>query len=411
MSDQIPPEIVTNILLRVRAKDLATYRRVSKQWLSIIDDPQFISSQLQHSISKNSNFALFLQDRESPILYWKQDYASEISFFSTRIHYEPTQVILIGSCHGLICYSLVNNPGDFVVLNPSTGEWHIVPLCSTVKEDRSFNQLRAYGFGYDESSDDYKVVTIVQRLTDDYHYTGPSRAEIYSIRCKGFSRTIHLPTADWKNYNSKSIGVFVSGSLHWCIGHSTNNEHLIHAINLVSNTYHQLKLPDFEFGKVGADCLNVGIVDTRLCLCAILKDVAKVGIWVLEEYGEPESWNMIYCVEYLGYFNGPPVTSVGSNGDEILLMIDWDVFAWCDLTKNEDETALRAHHRKLRRGVYEGVFCLGSLVRIFPKDMQKQQQIKKLADREVPQRKRRHPAFLDLLNLRALMYEYSSDEE
>ncbi|CAN1161576.1 hypothetical protein LINPERHAP2_LOCUS24006 [Linum perenne] len=76
---------MANILLRLRVNDLVRCRRVSKFWLSVIDDPHFISRrQLQLSISTNSNAALLLQ-----------------------------------------------------------------------KEERVGDKVKAYGFGYDESSDDY----------------------------------------------------------------------------------------------------------------------------------------------------------------------------------------------------------------------------------------------------------------
>ncbi|CAN1188592.1 hypothetical protein LINPERPRIM_LOCUS35476 [Linum perenne] len=125
MSDNILEEVIANILLRLRLKDIVSCRSVSKQWLSIIDHPQFISRQLQRSISKNSNAALFLQDRESPTLYWKQNYTSDVNLFSipihyepSQIHYEPSQVMLMGVCHDLVCFFLFNHSDDIVVLNP-----------------------------------------------------------------------------------------------------------------------------------------------------------------------------------------------------------------------------------------------------------------------------------------------------
>ncbi|CAN1351314.1 hypothetical protein LINPERPRIM_LOCUS42499 [Linum perenne] len=179
MSDNVPEEVVADILLRLRVNDLIRCRRVSKQWLSIIDDPHFISRQLQLSISTNTNAALYLQDRRSPILFWKQRYASDINFFSTPIKYEPSEVSLMGSCHGL----------------------------------------------------------------------------------------------------------------------------------------------------------------TITCLfCGVLKKWRKIGIWVLEEYGNPESWNRRYYIDYEGFFRS--VTSVGSNGGKILLMLNGNKLSWYDPSKNEDGTIL-----------------------------------------------------------------------
>ncbi|CAN1143813.1 F-box protein CPR1 [Linum perenne] len=431
MSDHIPQEVITNILLRLRVKDLFTCRCVSKLWLLIIDDPHFISLQLQRSISTNSNAALFLQDRESPTLYWKQKYDRDISFFSNPIHYEPSEVLLMGSCHGLVCFSFCNNPHphdffslcnhphDFVVLNPSTREQHTVSI--PMEERRLGDKLVGCGFGNDKSSDDYKVVKIIEtEMRHVYPYPSPSfRAEIYCIRSKWVSWTIPLPHAYWNCCVHKFIGVFFCGSLHWCTSHWTDSikmqNHVIHVIDLGSNTYRQLQCPDYSNVSSSVD-LNVGIVDTRLCLFGSLNDAGKIGIWAMEEYGNPESWSRIYSVQYVSDYWFPfsvlpsSVFPVGSNGDEILLMLGWDTFAWCDPTNNEDETFL-TDDAYWRYGSYEAVYCLESLVKIFPCQPSYERED---AYQEV--QLNGHPGFLDLRKLKALMYEdyyehHSSDDE
>ncbi|CAN0915551.1 hypothetical protein LINGRAHAP2_LOCUS29201 [Linum grandiflorum] len=96
MSDLIPQVIMADILLRLRVKDLVSCRRVSKQWLSIIDDPHFICN--QRSLSKNSNSVLFLRGKKSErvLYYWKQKQAasddiSRFSFFTPPSRYEPNE--------------------------------------------------------------------------------------------------------------------------------------------------------------------------------------------------------------------------------------------------------------------------------------------------------------------------------
>ncbi|CAN1217677.1 F-box protein CPR1 [Linum perenne] len=406
MSDHIPQEVLANILIRLRVNDLVRCRRVSKQWLSIIDDPHFISRQLQRSISTNCNAALYLQDRDSPILCWKRMYASDVSFFSTPIHYEPSQVSLMGSCHGLVCFSLSDHPDDFVVLNPSTGERHTVS-CSMV-EKRVGERLEAYGFGYDESSDDFKVVRILQTRVDSYSFS--YRAEIYGVRSKGLSWTIPLPYAGWRQYDRKSIGVFVGNSIHWCTMHYTSLdlfEYVIDAIDLVSNTYHELQLPDYNFDETGFESLNVGIVATRLSLCGVHTEGRKICVWVMEEYGNPESWNRLFCIDYDGYYHNA-VTTVGCNVDRILLMHNSNELSWYDPSKNEGGTIL-TRDVQWKHGMYEATYCLESLVKIFPNvaaDVKKdahEKQLKRLADQEITEDG--HPAFINLCNLKALMYK------
>ncbi|CAN1160931.1 F-box/kelch-repeat protein At3g06240 [Linum perenne] len=268
----------------------------------------------------------------------------------------------------------------------------------------------AYGFGYDELSEDYKVVRIIHTKDDSY---SSYLAEINGVRSKGFSKTIPLPAADWVDSSCKSIGVFVGGSIHWCKLHKIN-QHVIHAIDLLTNTYHQLQFPDYNFGETSFDSLNIGIVDTRLSLCGVHMDGRKIGIWVMEEYGNHESWNRLYYIDYHDYFPYA-VISVGNNGDKIQLMIDWQKFAWCDPSMNEDGTIL-TDDVEWRHGMYEVMYCLESLVKIFPNqtaDAKKdayEKQLKRLADQEITEDG--HPAFLNLCNLNALMYEdYFEDDD
>ncbi|CAN0897111.1 F-box protein At4g22390 [Linum grandiflorum] len=360
-ADLIPQEITANILLRLRAKDLVKCRRVSKQWLSIIEDPQFIRSQLCYSLyTKSSNSAIFVQDR---ISYAASD---DISSSTPPTYYDPTlKLQLMGSCHGLVCFCLFNYPHDFVIVNPSTGEEH-TPSNPT-KEARVVDTLTACGFGYDELSDDYKVVRILHTRSAADPRNRSYIAEIYGVRSKGFCRiTIPVPTATWWRPHN-IIGVFFGGSLHWCSANSDNpsvREHAIHAIDLVSNTYRQLHLPVDTFGKFRV--LDVGIVDRCLCVCGFLMDEGKIDLWVMEEYGNLESWNRIYSVPCHNDYSPWALTFVGSIGENIMLIINCKHLAWFDPTKKNADGSVC--FTKFRYISDKAICCLESLVKIFSND-------------------------------------------
>ncbi|CAN0897155.1 F-box protein CPR1 [Linum grandiflorum] len=346
MSDVIPEEIMVDILLRLRVKDLVNCRRVSKQWLSIIDDPDFVHRQLHGSLSTNS--ILFLQDRVSAkVFYWKQQSHDDIGssfFLSDPTEYEPTQKLqLIGSCHSFVCFSILNHSPspDFLILNPSTGERHQL----TSNPSKEGDELKAYGFGYDELSDDYKVVRILQTERSG-DYDDPHIAEIYGVRSNCFYR-IPLPFADWtNNYFTNLMGVIYGSSLHWCNLNTNVRKYVIHTIDIVSNTYRKLHLPLTTFGNhYWIRIFNLSVVDGCLCLLALRSDERKIGIWVMEEYGNSESWNRICCIpqDVVQQSTSCPyaVTYLGHNGDKILLMIDWHMVVLYDRAKkNVDETKL-----------------------------------------------------------------------
>ncbi|CAN0928524.1 F-box protein CPR1 [Linum grandiflorum] len=365
---------MVDILQRLTVKDLVNYRSVSKQWLSIIDNPDFIRSQLHGSLSTNSpNSILFIKDRESGnvVSLKKQSHAdiSSSSFFSSDpTQYGPTRNLeLIGSCHGLLCFSLLNRSQDFVILNPSTGERRELASKPSQEGDR----LHAFGFGYDELSDDYKVLRILRTTSASDPDINPSYiAEIYGVRSKGFFATITLPASNWTNSClRKSMGVFFGSSLHWCTCIQYNTDgHAMHSIDIVSNTYRRLHLPETTFGRIW--WLNVGIVDNRLCLSGALRGNGEIGVWVMEEYGNSESWNRIYCFQNEGGLIN--VNPVGSDGDKILLMLNMHTFFWCDPTKKSlDEITFNMGGTNSRWKTYEVVFCLESLVKIFSNNVKK----------------------------------------
>ncbi|CAN0897157.1 F-box protein CPR1 [Linum grandiflorum] len=371
---------MTNILLRLRVKDLVSCRRVSKQWLSIIDDPHFIRCQLECSLSTNTNAALFLQHGRAHIFYWRQKLVGCSSFFSDYVHRCPSLALFMGSCHGLVCFCLYNYPHEFIILNPSTGEQHT--LNNPAREARKANKLKGYGFGYDELSDDYKMVWILETIPCNGSYI----AEIFGVRSKDFSRTIPLPTSNWKK---KQIGLFFGSSLHWCTlqsGHSTVREHVIHAIDLVSNTYRQLQLPKTTFGQVHN--LNLGIVDRCLCLCGLVSNEHKIGIWVMEEYGNLESLNRIY---YITYGDGPYLKPypfylccLGNTGEKILLIINQYTLASFDPTKkNADGIVSLRFDMHFRYKSNKAIWCQETLVKIFPNDVKKDAYDKQLTKNHV----------------------------
>ncbi|CAN1750836.1 F-box protein CPR1 [Linum perenne] len=381
MSDCIPSEVITNILHRLRVNDLVKFRLVSKEWMSIIDSPRFISDQLHRSQATNSNVALFLQTSNN-LFYWRQKNGSSSSSSPLApMEYlnQPSKVLIMGCCHGLICYLHLNQPHyDLVVLNPSTGERHTV---SSFISYAKFAKFERYGFGYDELSRDYKVVMLsLSRI---------SHVEIYDMRGKGFSMRIRNPSSEFICGPEEQRGVYVGGALHWSIvsydeiGHSYD----IIAFDLGSNTKRKLPHPYYDFDWANLIHVSIGIVDSCLSVCSFYKEqrVNKVGMYVMREYGNGGSWNKIYSFQspsvIFSSINPKSVIPVGSDGDRVLLKVAIGEFVWLD---NVDEAVL------INRGkLFNAVYCLESLVKIFPvrddeycEEVERKEYEKKLAEQE-----------------------------
>ncbi|CAN1158261.1 hypothetical protein LINPERHAP2_LOCUS22051 [Linum perenne] len=352
MSDCIPSEVITNILHRLRVNDLVKFRLVSKEWMSRIDNPRFISDQLHRSQATNSNVALFLQTSNNLFYCRQKNGSSSSSSPVAPMEYpnQPRKVLLMGCCHGLICYLHLNQPHhDLVVLNPSTGERHTVS--SFISHDK-FAEFE---------------------------------------RGKGFSMRIRTPSSEFICGPEEQRGVYVGGALHWSIV-SYDHDEICHSYDIIafdlgSNTKRKLPHPYYDFDWANLIHVSIGIVDSCLSVCSFYKEqkVNKAGIYVMREYGNGGSWNKIYSFQspsvIFSSINPKSVIPVGSDGDRVLLKVAIGEFVWLD---NVDEAAL-INHGKL----FNAVYCLESLVKIFPvrddeycEEVERKEYEKKLAEQE-----------------------------
>ncbi|XP_031121316.1 F-box protein CPR1-like [Ipomoea triloba] len=109
---------------------------------------------------------------------------------------------ILGSCHWLLC--LDNGDEDSIVLwNPTTWKYLISPLSGS-KISRDQNVL--YGFGYDNVSDDYKVLRIAES------YDCESEVKVFSVKSNSWRKIHCFP--HYLKYE-RAHGVQATGALHW----------------------------------------------------------------------------------------------------------------------------------------------------------------------------------------------------
>lgn len=151
----IPPEIITDILLRLPAKSLGRFRCVSKNWLSQISDPKFIKT---HFKTLNQNHIIF-SDWYSLYSHPFHHHEKEALVTPTKFHLEMNfdSYFYCGSCNGLVLVYLRWRNDNYrpVLYNPITKEFLELPLFDDLVAIKNM-----MGFGYDSVTDDYKVVTI-----------------------------------------------------------------------------------------------------------------------------------------------------------------------------------------------------------------------------------------------------------
>ncbi|GMY35337.1 F-box protein CPR1 [Fagus crenata] len=120
---------------------------------------------------------------------------------------------ILGSCNDLLC--LYNGEEDVVLWNPSTRKYKKLPVTIMEFQHDGFCvcQFVIYGFVYDEKSDDYKVVRLVQFYADDndlWEY----EVKVYSLKNDSWNRVQDCPY--YLRYK-RGYGMLASGALRWVV--------------------------------------------------------------------------------------------------------------------------------------------------------------------------------------------------
>ncbi|XP_055811978.1 F-box/kelch-repeat protein At3g23880-like [Solanum dulcamara] len=307
-----PSEIIIEILSRLPVKSLLKFKCVSKSWLSLISSSHFAKSHLKISSSRNNKLShknLLLLSMYLPhtlyscTLYSALHEKSILCVNKLNFPWNPSNIIAgVSFCNGLflICIGMYNN--NLYLWNPSTRKNKNLPFSSGTKYSRCDV---TYGFGYDESNDDYKVVEIYGVY--GIHYVYGANIKIYSLRANS-----------WKMMNkycdalfSSDSGVFLNGCLHWAVAHNDGCCIFwdIVSLNLENEKFGNLSLPnydgfpsrplgdssDFELGTLNSALEKLG---NFLCLfCDYYK--VKLDVWIMKEYNAKGSWIKSVSLPYI----------------------------------------------------------------------------------------------------------------
>ncbi|GKE57677.1 F-box associated domain containing protein [Tanacetum coccineum] len=95
---------------------------------------------------------------------------------------KDARVRIVGSFNGLLCITV--DKSDIIIWNPSTIRVNSLPYIGYC--DQSYGHHVGFGFGYDESNDDYKVVAI----------SVMKRVKIYSLKSGCWKKLGNFPRAN-----------------------------------------------------------------------------------------------------------------------------------------------------------------------------------------------------------------------
>ncbi|XP_047335422.1 F-box protein CPR1-like [Impatiens glandulifera] len=393
----LPDDIRYEILSRLPVKTLLRFRVISRFWLTLIGSPNFIKSHLKQSVKTKNNLNLILGCVSPGIFNFSRlcrldldsvegdDILQPVEINDNPLRHHLYKNRIWGTCDGLLCLSNTkeailswkpstriivghanhsnihqNNRSiwvidyiDIVVLwNPSTKKSIELPSASIeIKDERRFDKYRTYGFGYDNTNDDYKVVRVAVLLDVVINY----EVKVYSLRSNLWHTADKFPN---QYPDLSGIGNSVAGgAMHWISIDADLNRSIL-AFDLGLETYRVIQQPEYR------DCEFYSHLDSfEGCLSlTCLYFSGNVDVWLLKQYGgDNEYWSRLIT---LSEQNIPDTSSYflrcivySKNGKKVLLYMGTDL-VWYNLeTRSLEDIRFHSEDDSLEA-------CLESLVSV-----------------------------------------------
>ncbi|MED6160157.1 hypothetical protein PIB30_048712 [Stylosanthes scabra] len=319
MNDILPVELIRIIFLMVPAKQLARFRCVSKLWHSLISDPHFAQSHFNLHSATPSPSCLFVKALTEayfvhldPLINVSSASASasvkEVSLpFKKKA---PSEFRLMGCCRGFVLFHRERH--FLVVWNPLTGSSQRISYSRV--ESRSYlhrySDAIIYGFGYDDSQDDY-IVVLAWRDRYPQSQRLQNHLDCFSLRTNSW---INLDPAlpkplGWREW--QPCGLFLNGAIHWLSYDLHSYIDAILIFDLKDRSFSKISIPELLV-RSSANLIVLGG-----CLALDIHDHHKTYIWVMKEYKVQSSWTLMYEIPYGDC--DPLCLSNGFGSDIILL--------------------------------------------------------------------------------------------
>lgn len=310
-SKDLPIDIQAEILSRLPVKSLVRFTCVCKSWYSLIKNPHFISTHLNRSISNsrnnnNNNGYLLVspckfkpsRDKYFSVVISPDNFV-ELEKLELPICTRNMNVSIVNSCNGVICLTewYPNAFGHVLyVWNLSIRVFKALPFPQ--RSDHFIVYKRVVGFGYDNLANDYKVVRILYFKRDR-----SPEVEVHSLSTDSWRRI--RESVDFIAHGSSAAVPFVNGAVHW-MGQPYMLGNLGKFMFPVNEFVMAFDMGDEVFRKIGLpqNCRGADscLMEFKELLSVYVPFRSAVHtfegcyIWVMGEYGVPESWSKQYAI-------------------------------------------------------------------------------------------------------------------
>lgn len=287
-SNDIPEEILIDILVRLPLKFIFLCMCVCKSWSNLIRSSSFISAHLNWNLTKKAHtflMALNCNRGKHKILH---------SLFSNETFNESLNIAhplgtkqrfwIYGSSNGLVCVSVPhqlrwNSP--IYLYNPSIRKYVILPPTNIVFK-RFARIFIILSFGFHPKLNDYKVVRMVRFVKKK---TSSIEVEVYSLSKLSWKQIAVIPTwikTMWWYCNSGSS--MFNGVAYWIMTKDDHSCYLV-SFDTSSEAFEEIPVPD-AIGKTG----HPRIDKYRESICLLERNIGDrdhepehIDMWILRD--------------------------------------------------------------------------------------------------------------------------------
>ncbi|KAM5554213.1 hypothetical protein ABKV19_022541 [Rosa sericea] len=313
----LPVEIEEDILSRLPVKSLCRFRCVSKSWRYLISDPKFVrlhrdrAFQSEHVFRQRQRViytdghltSLPLSEETRPLSLYSFDLNSNIETFDeydfvptklNRIFSELKHFVIswVSHCNGLLVCKLhgqlLNKKSKelLYMLNPATRESKELPPLPNLQGKRCGHEL--YGFGFDYSIDDYKVV-----CGEMYRDNGDvvTVFSVYTLKT-GYWRVIEKQFPyRYARCPLSYRGILVNGALHWLMHRPESRDRSLVIVSFVlaEEEVREIPFPVSRFTPFSNSMVLGAFREERLLITHNPPTLYN-DIWIMMKYGNAESW-------------------------------------------------------------------------------------------------------------------------
>ncbi|KAF3668613.1 hypothetical protein FXO37_09428 [Capsicum annuum] len=228
----LPEEIVEDIFSRLPVNTLLRFKCLGKHWGTLFSTPRFISEHLnKFSLDPDANYVLFDTWGRTDLIPMR-NLSRVINLNQPRDFYYNA----VGSVNGLVCLTSNDFYKPICLWNPLINQCMFLPLPNIKRPT-----LVSVGFGYEQHSDDYKVMRVINYCNGRQE----TKLEVYSTKSGSWRKVKNDVYIKVKNaVYSTNCDAIVEGFTYWFITNENGLKTALASFDLRSEVFSIIPVPE-----------------------------------------------------------------------------------------------------------------------------------------------------------------------